>query len=168
MSTINATGAATTVAPSRNWQGDRFGFLLVNEIDFSRVSSGQLFATQADNADVVQVLRVGPGWGVMWVANHVTTAFTGASTITANVGDGSGADSWDAAIDLTSTGYYISAVGTDAYAIGSPHLYSTEDTIDFTLTVSGGDGGPIDTGVVVVMAWCVDLSQTGFGRPAVV
>jgi len=168
MATINATGAATTVDPARPFQQDKV-FLLQNKIDFSRTASGQLFSTQADNSDVLQVLRVLAGWAVMWVATRVTTAATGASTITADLGDGGDPNGWDDDIDFTSTGYSISAVGTDAYAIGSPKVYSSDDTLDYTLTVSGGDGGPIDTGVIYVTALVFDLSDVSDVRlPAVV
>lgn len=168
MATINATGAATTVDPVRPWQGDNFTFRLGTKIDFSRSAAGQMFSTVAANADVLQVLRVLAGWAVHWVATRVVTVAAGADTITANVGDGGDADGWDAAVDLTSAGYNISAVGTDAYAIGSPKVYSSDDTIDLTLTAST-NGSTITSGVIYVMALVTDLSDVSDLRlPAVV
>ena len=83
----------------------------------------------ASAADVVQVLPIPKGAIVTKVVSVVLTAQ--GATCTATVGDGAGANSWDASINLNSTGGYYSAAGTDAYAHGK--YYAEADTIDITL-----------------------------------
>lgn len=167
MSTLNLTGAATTVDPVRPYQSDK-GFRLGTKLDFSKSAAGQLFETAPENADVLQVLRVLAGWAVMFVTTRITTACAGADTITTHVGDGDDDNGWDNAVDLTTVGYNVSAVGTDALAIGSPKLYTSDDTIDLTLTAST-NGTTVTSGVIYVMAWVVDFNDVGDLRtPAVV
>lgn len=157
MATLNATGAATTVDPVRPWQGDKT-FLLQTRIDFSEIGSGKLFSSAVANSDVVQLLRVLDGWGVHWGAIDVLTACAGADVITVTYGDGGDPNGWDNAVDLTTVGRSISAVGTDAYAIGSPKLYSSDDTLDITVTANT-NGSTITSGVVVFSALVTDLAD---------
>lgn len=79
--------------------------------------------------DVVQVVKVPKGALVTKVACYVVTAEGDTCTVT--VGDADGANSWDASVNLNSTGGYYSAAGTDAYAHGK--FYAAADTIDFTM-----------------------------------
>lgn len=168
MATINATGAATTVDPTRPWQGSNKVFLLQTRIDFSEIGTGKLFSVAVANADVVQLLRVLDGWGVMWGAIDVLTACAGADTITVTYGDADDPNGFDNAVDLTTVGRSISAVGTDAYAIGSPKLYAADDTLDITVTAST-NGSTITSGVVVFSAFVVDLATVSDVRsPAAV
>lgn len=167
MSTINLTGAATTVDPGRPWQVDKT-FMLQTKLDFSKSASGQLFESAPSNADVLQVLRILAGWAVHWGSIYVETACAGADTITVTYGDEDDPNGWDNAVDLTSTGYNISAVGTDAYAIGSPKVYSSDDTLDLTVTANT-NGTTITSGVIYVSALVTDLSDVSDVRmPAVV
>jgi hypothetical protein len=75
---------------------------------------------------------------------------------TATMGDGDGANSWDASVSfgtgVTAGAISASAAGTDAYCT-TGKLY-TADTIDITITVAGG---PCVSGVVEVMALCVQF-----------
>lgn len=167
MATRNLTGAATSVDPAQPWQVDKT-FLLQTKLDFSRSAAGQLFSTAPANADVLQVLRVLEGWAVHWGAIRVATACAGADVITVTFGDGGDPNGWDNAVDLTSTGYNISAVGTDAYAIGSPKVYTSDDTLDLTVTANT-NGSTITSGVIYVTAFVTDLSDVRDVRlPAVV
>lgn len=99
-------------------------------------------ATSVSAADVVRVLKVPAGMMVTdWVA-IVKTAEGAACTVT--VGDGDGANSYDAELNLNSaTGQYTTR-GTDAYAVGK--YYSAADTIDFTM------GHDTDAAIVHVRA----------------
>lgn len=162
MATYNATGNATTVTPQRPAHAGGFVFIHYNKIDFS---DSTLFTTNADDTDVVQVLPIKAGWGVMGTVVNVTTAFTGESTITCDVGiTGDDPNGFDDDIDLTSTGYSYSAVGTDADVLGSLQFFAANDTIDLLLTVSGSSGG-ITGGIMVISAFVCDHSWTGM--PAV-
>ncbi|HSH41136.1 MAG TPA: hypothetical protein VK973_03320, partial [Arenicellales bacterium] len=156
MATYNVTGYSSGVSRSLPWQGANYPFVLSHKVDFAND-----FSTSADNTDVIQVLPVSAGWGVMYTVLQVVTACAGADTITCNVGiTGDDPDGFDASVDLTSTGYNVSAVGTDADVIGSPQFFTSDDTIDIVLTVSGGDGGPISSGVIVLSALVIDHSMT--------
>jgi len=95
-------------------------------------------------ADVVQVMKIAKGSLVTKVSVIVKTAQGG--TCTATVGDGAGANSWDASTNLNAaanTATY-SAAGTDAYAHGK--FYAAEDTIDLVL------GHTTDAAIIVVTA----------------
>lgn len=155
MATYNVSGVGSSVTPSRPWQGSDNVFVLYQKVDFSAD-----FSTNADNADVIQVLPIAAGWGVMYTVLQVVTACAGEPTITCDVGiTGDDPNGFDDDVDLTSTGYSVSAVGTDADVIGSPQFFTSDDTVDLLLTVSGGSGG-IDSGVIVLSALVVDHSRT--------
>jgi hypothetical protein len=139
MATYNLTGTTVTSGvPStagEPWAAMPLYVAKSGLIDLSgyATTDGQLTA-----AAVLQVLSVPANTLVLQVAVEVATAAVG-TTLTANVGDGSGADSWNAAIDIKTAGTYIfSTVGTDAYASASNmgKFYSTADTIDLTIGTS--------------------------------
>lgn len=146
MSTLTDWAVATNAcvpSPGLN----RF-FVLYNKIDLSDVNSGA--------SDVVQALAVPAKTFVIDVCTRLVTAEGG--TLTATVGDGSGASSWDGSVDLNTTAgtFTQSAAGTDAYATTAAKgkYYATEDTIDLTMSANAGD-----TAVIEVFAICVDLSS---------
>ena len=87
----------------------------------------------AASADVVQALKIGANETILEVDTRVITAE--GPTCTASVGDGSGAASWDASVDLNGAANVCtrSAVGTDAYAT-TGKFYSVADTIDLTMS----------------------------------
>jgi len=76
-------------------------------------------------------------------------------TLTATVGDGAGAASWDAEVNLnaaagTST---IGTNGTDAYVANPGKVYTAADTIDLTMSANAGDAAKL-----LVQAICIDLN----------
>lgn len=83
------------------------------------------------SSDVVQALKIPAGALVLDVWCIVRTAQ--GATCTATVGDGDGANSWDASTNLNATAGTVtsSLKGTDAYAVGK--YYSAADTIDLVL-----------------------------------
>lgn len=119
--------------------------LLRQDIDLTGVATG----------DVVQCLSVAAKTLVINVIVEVITP-TGL-TSTATVGDGAGANSWDASTNLNAAAgtmtYGVS--GTDTYALPPGKIYTAADTIDLTCTITSG---PCTTGKVRVTAICVDLS----------
>jgi hypothetical protein len=145
MSTLTDWAVATVAAIPAD--GLNKMFVLKNTIDFSEVNSGA--------SDVVQVLAVPAGTMVVDVITKVVTPEGG--TLTATVGDGSGASSWDGAVDLNAVAgtYTQSAAGTDAYATTAAKgkIYSSADTIDLTMSANAGD-----TAVLEVFAICYDLN----------
>lgn len=101
------------------------------------------FATNNGVAsDVVQAIKVPKGAYVMQVGTYLHTAEGG--TQTATVGDGAGANSWDASVDLNAAGGTVTGgiPGTDAYAT-SGKLYTAEDTIDLTMSAHAADTAKI-------------------------
>ena len=88
--------------------------------------------TPVASGDVVQAVKIGNGCLVTNVRTVVGTAE--GSTCTATVGDGSGADSWDASVNLNATAGTATAgaSGTDAY-VTTGKYYSADDTIDLTM-----------------------------------
>lgn len=101
--------------------------------------------------EVVQCLSIPAGMLVLNVMTRVITPET-CGAITAVVGDGDGANSWDASANLAAAAgtVYAGVGGTDAY-VTTGKLYAA-DTIDITITVANG---PCVAGVVEVMAICV-------------
>jgi len=140
MTTLNLTDGNTGI-PHRGL--DRF-FVLEKKIDLSANNSG--------SSDVLECLNVPAGTFVFDVFVRVITPEGG--TLTATVGDGAGADSWDASTNLNATAGTVThgASGTDAYAT-SGKFYAAADTIDLTMSANAGD-----TAVFVVSALCVDLA----------
>ena len=87
-------------------------------------------ATSVSAADVVEVLDVGAGTWVHQVGTRCITAES--ATCTATVGDASGADSWDASINLNSANTCTKSAEADAYFLAGKY-YSSADTVDFTM-----------------------------------
>lgn len=110
-------------------------------------------------ADVYQLLAIPAGTLVLNVKIKWLTPMVGTSG-TVDVGDGAGADSWDAAVDmLTAAGTFThSAVGTDAYAAAANQgkFYAAADSIDVTIKAKHADttAGPKFT----IYATCVDFN----------
>lgn len=140
MGTTNKT-LSTTVAAAAD--ADNV-FCMRNRVSLVGLATGE----------VVQCLSVPAGTLVLWVLTRVVTPET-CGVSTATVGDGAGANSWDASVSFgtgtTAGDVAASVAGTDTYAT-TGKLYSTADTIDITITVAGG---PCVSGVVEVMALCV-------------
>jgi hypothetical protein len=138
MATVNKTNSQT----SQGWTDTDNIYCMRNRIDFTDVATG----------DVVQCLSIPAGTLVTNVMVKIITAETCGAT-TATVGDGAGANSWDASTNLAATAgtVTVGVGGTDTY-VTTGKLYSTADTIDLTCTVASG---PMDVGVADVMAICV-------------
>lgn len=104
--------------------------------------------------EVVQCLNVPANTLVKNVHIIMVTPNTG-TAYTATVGDGSGANSWGASVNLKAVaGTVTSGVpGTDAYAT-SGKVYSVADTIDLTVTINTvGAVAP----VFDIIAECISL-----------
>lgn len=85
--------------------------------------------------DLYPALQVKAGWKVIKTNVRVVTAAVG-TALNFDIGDGSGADSYDANIDAKGAAgtEYESTIGTDAYvAGGNGKLYTADDTIDIKL-----------------------------------
>ena len=110
---------------------------LSNKIDFSEFNVGA--------GDTVQCLKVAKDMLVRNVSVIIVTA-EGATT-TATVGDGDGADSWDASTNLNATAGTLTSglAGTDAYATAGK-FYTAADTIDLVVSAA------CDTAVIIVEA----------------
>ena len=115
-----------------------------NEIDFSE--------TNCSASDVVQCLKIAANTYVRNVGVIVKTA-EGASA-TATVGDGDGANSWDASTNLNATAGTVTLglPGTDAYATAGK-FYTAADTIDLTL------GHNMDAAKVIVFAEIINIES---------
>jgi hypothetical protein len=108
----------------------------------------------AVSTDIVQMLNIKAGTFVKNVYIKIVTPAT-ATSISATIGDGAGANSWDASVDLKgAAGTVTNGVnGTDAYAL-TGKLYTADDTIDAVVTVNTMTVGA----VVDVIADCIDLN----------
>lgn len=108
-------------------------------------------------ADIYPALQVKKDWVVLQTRIEMVTAAVG-TALTADIGDGAGATSFDAAIDLKGAAgtEYSSLIGTDAYvAGGAGKRYAADDTIDIKLnTVTAVTGNP----KVIARALVLDLS----------
>lgn len=122
-------------------------FVLRNRIDFSVVNTTA--------SATVQALAIPAGTFVLDVLTELITAE--GSALTATLGDGSGANSWDASIDLNTTAGTVTqaTVGTDAYAASTARgkVYTAADTIDLVTSAAAAD-----TAVIDVFAICFDLN----------
>lgn len=111
---------------------------ITNSIDLQAANDKNVSAGNGAlvSTDILQCLDIPANMFVLNVFSKIKEAST-ATTLTATLGDGAGAASWDGAIDLEGTagtvGYAIG--GTDAYATPNGKLYATADTIDLVLTV---------------------------------
>lgn len=108
--------------------------------------------------DVYQCLAIPADTLVMQVKVEIITPAVG-TTLTIDVGDGAGVDSWDANIDGKGTAgtFTSSAVGTDAYAASAAmgKFYDAADSIDVVMDVATDiTAGPKFT----ISALCVDYN----------
>lgn len=143
---VGSTYAATldkTAATVVPWSGVDKCYVMYNDVDLTGVAT----------ADVVQCLDI-PAKTFVWDVFVEVITPTGL-TSTATVGDGDGANSWDAEIDLNAAAATVThgASGTDAYATSGKY-YSATDTIDLTCTITSG---PCTTGKVRVFAICATM-----------
>jgi len=126
-------------------------YVMSNTVD---MAAGN-FATAIVNTDILQCLSIPAGVFVIAVFTEVITATDTAAAGT--LGDGAGANSWDAAVDLDGTAGVVtfSTPGTDAYAT-TGKFYATADTIDIVMD----QAVTITTGVVKVSALCIDVARS--------
>lgn len=137
--TVDSTGGSAA-AP---WSGVNKFYVSSNVVDLTGVATG----------DVVQCLDIPADTFVFDVFVEVITA-TGL-TSTATVGDGAGANSWDAETNLNAAAGTVThgASGTDAYATSGKY-YSAADAVDLTCTITSG---PCTTGSIRVVALCATI-----------
>ncbi|NKE69893.1 hypothetical protein [Candidatus Manganitrophus noduliformans] len=138
MATLDKTGGAS-VSAAQPWDGkDRYG-VIEKEIDLAGVATG----------DVLQCLKVKDGFLVHNVTTKIVTASD--KVTTADVGDGADPNGFDNQIDLAAAaGTRTKGLGgTDQFVTDDGKLYSADDTIDLTVTVTSG---PITVGKVLVSA----------------
>lgn len=150
MGTVNLTGMATVDSAAPPHAGTGKHYVMYAKVD---LSSYTMVA-----ADVYQLLAIPANTLVRNVKVKMVTPAVG-TTLTGNFGDGAGADSWDAAVDLKGAAgtWTTSLVGTDAYAAAAAQgkFYSAADTIDLTLaTVTAVTSNP----VFYVYAECIDYN----------
>lgn len=142
MAEINLTADALSLAHA----GRRGSFIREVTIDFAK--------NNAEASDVVQAIPVKAGERVDHVVVEVLTAEGGVAT--ANVGDGSDADGYLAAVNLNAVGLTDMALtltdGTPNTVAGYTNgkLYAADDTIDLV------PGANVDNAVVRVMALITD------------
>jgi len=115
--------------------------VIQKEIDFA--------ANPAAASDVVQCLPIAANTYVLNVGVIVKTAE--GSTTTATVGDGAGANSWDASTNLNAAAGTVTLglPGTDAYATAGK-FYRTADTIDLVLSAHALDAAKIIVFAIIV------------------
>lgn len=141
--TVNKVGDAIYAIPA---SGLNKVFVMSNTVDISAAANG----------DVYRVLPVGTGTVVLNVFTKIVTPNNAATSSAVDVGDGNGASSYDASVNMkAAAGTLTKGVGgTDAYITNDGTLYTTGDTIDLTFAVTGTN----TAGSVKVMALCVDLN----------
>lgn len=113
----------TNGSPAFKWEAGQKVQVLKNRITVTDTTA---------NTDIVQALDVPKGFLMLGTVVKIVTAALAGNSV--DVGDGAGADSWDANIDLTAAAgtVYSSTAGTDAYAT-TMKLYTADDTIDLTV-----------------------------------
>ncbi|RJP48714.1 MAG: hypothetical protein C4586_08325 [Anaerolineaceae bacterium] len=108
-------------------------------------------------SDIVKILNVKAGWLVKQVHIIMVTPTTG-DALTANIGDGDGASSFDAAMSLKGAAgtrtYGID--GTDAYITSGGKYYAADDTIDLAFVTVTNPAGAV---VIDVIAEIVDFND---------
>jgi len=127
-------------------------YTIKNTVDFGDLDDGVAIG----DGDTVELLKVPVNTIVLAVAVNVTTAGAASTAYTCTVGDGANPDGFIKTVDLTATGITktaADAVETYGMAVGGGHVYSTADTIDAVVTITGGTSHP----VVEVTAICVAL-----------
>jgi hypothetical protein len=106
-----------------------------NKLDFSE--------NNALASEVIQAIKIPAGALVKNVRVVILTKE--GSTTTATVGDGDGANSWDASTNLNANPNVVTAgrPGTDAYATAGKY-YASADTIDLTLSAHALDAAIVN------------------------
>jgi len=139
-----ATVDATRGTIGQDLDGTDKMYILSNRLDFS--------VNNTASGDTVKALDIAAGTMVLKVWTVVVTKEGG--TLTATVGDGSGANSWDAETNLNATvgTVAISTEGTDAYAVGK--IYAADDTIDLVMSANAGDAAVMD-----IYAECINITK---------
>ena len=119
--------------------------IIQKEIDFSE--------TNAAGEDVVECLPIAANTYVLNVGVIVKTAE--GSTTTAEVGDGTDPNGWDASTNLNATAGTVTLglAGTDDYATAGK-FYAAADTIDLTLSAHA-----LDAAKVIVFAIIVNIED---------
>lgn len=142
---VQADTVDSTASVGAPWGGVVKTYVVYNDVDLTDVATG----------DVVQCLDIPAKTFVFDVFVEVTEVVT-CGTTTATVGDGAGANSWDAETDLNAAVATVThgASGTDAYATSGKY-YTATDTIDLTCTVASG---PVTLGKVRVFAICATIN----------
>jgi hypothetical protein len=142
MSTVDYTGG-TSVGSCIPYSGINNHYVLTNRIDFA--------TTECTAADVIQCLDIPAGTLVTNVFVKVVTAE--GATCTATVGDGDGANSFDASTDLNAAAGTVTygIGGTDAYVTYGGKFYSDADTIDLTM------GHNTDAAILDMYAVCIKI-----------
>lgn len=144
MATLDKTGGASVKA-AQPWDGSNRDFVIEKEIDLAAVATG----------DVLQCIKVEDGIMVHQVLTKIITPSD--KVTTADVGDGVDPNGFDDQINLAAAaGTRTKGLGgTDAFVSADGKLYTGDDTIDLTVTVTAG---PITAGKVLVQALCTLLT----------
>ena len=126
----------------------------------SHVLSGEQYIAHGtvdfavDNIDqsvdaVIQMIKLPANTLVLSEITDVETVED--STCTLDIGDGTDPNGWDAAVDAE---VKAKTVGNGALAAIGGHLYTSEDTIDITVSAD------TDTGKVTIYAVCVPIRNS--------
>ena len=142
MSTHNLTGVTVTSGVPAGTPLPRFANPNVGVMEKTIDLTGSAITED----DVYQCLPIPANTLVKQVQIEIITAAVG-TTLTMDVGDASGDNSWDNDVDGKGVAGTItnSIVGTDAYAAAAARgkMYSTADTIDVTMdTATSITAGP--------------------------
>lgn len=149
MADIDVTGSGPLLG-TPNWDGQGKVYVLAATIDLT----GDVLVEN----DVYQCLAVPADTLVMNVKVEILTPAVG-TTLTMDVGDGGGVDSWDANVDGKAVAgtFTHSVVGTDAYAAAAAQgkFYDAADSIDIVMDVATSiTAGP----KFRISALCVDYN----------
>jgi len=149
MANIDMTGCTPTLGQIP-YAGLNKVYVLRNVVD--------LTADAIVENDVYQCLAIPADTLVMNVKVEIITAAVG-TTLTMDIGDGSGVDSWDADVNGKGTAgtFTHSIVGTDAYAVAAAQgtFYDAADSIDVVMDVATAiTAGP----KFAISALCIDYN----------
>lgn len=149
MATIDLTGTGPTDGKLPvSGVGKNIVFKATHDLTAGAITQANIYQVLAIPANVlVKAVKI------LWVTPAVGT------TLTIDVGDGAGSNSWDASVDgkTTAGAWTHSAVGTDAYAAAAARgkFYSSADSIDMVMTTATSiTAGPKFT----IFAECVDYN----------
>lgn len=149
MANIDLTGVGPTSGVQK-WDGINKMYVLKSVVD--------LTGSAIVENDVYQLLAIPADTLVMQVKVEMITPAVG-TTLTMDVGDGAGVDSWDADVDGKGVAgtFTTSTVGTDAYAVAAAigKFYDAADSIDIVMDVATAiTAGP----KLAIYALCVDYN----------